>query len=96
MSLFCYKRPNYVARGAGPMDASDHQKYPEKSRRSIPNELCFEYVVSNRAMPVRYVSDTDKNTFANAILAVLPVRFHGLPTVRLARGQESTILALVA
>ena len=78
------------------MDASDYQKYLEKSRRSIPTELCFEYVVSNRAMPVRYVSDTNRKTFANTVLAVLPVRFHGLPTVRLTRSRKSTILPLVA
>ena len=67
-----------------------------KSRRSIPTELCFEYVVSNRAMPVRYVSDSDRKSFANAVLAVLSVRFHGLPTVRLSRGREPSIHALVA
>ena len=55
MSLLFYKRPNYVAKSAGPMDASDYHEYLEKSRRSIPTELCFEYVVANRAMPVRVV-----------------------------------------
>ena len=52
MSLLFYKRPDYVAKITGPMEASNYQQYLEKTRRSIPTELGFEYVVSNRAMPV--------------------------------------------
>lgn len=53
MSLLFYKRPDYV-RDSGPLGASDYQDYLEKTRKAIPPELCFENVVTNRAMPVRY------------------------------------------
>ena len=52
MSLLFYRRPNYVAKHPGPMDASDYQKYVERIRAAIPKELSFEYVVGNRALPV--------------------------------------------
>ena len=61
MSFLFYKRPNYVAKRAVPMVASDYQKYLEKSRQAIPTELCFEYVVSNRAMPVSLVQSDQRN-----------------------------------
>lgn len=54
MSLLFYRRPDYVERHSGPMGANDYQTYLEKSRAAIPTELCFEYVVTNRALPVRY------------------------------------------
>lgn len=52
MSILLYRRPDYVAKLDGPMDAADYQKNIERSRKAIPIELCFENVVSNRAMPV--------------------------------------------
>ena len=78
MSLLFYKRPDYVAKNPGPMEASDYQKYLEKSRRSIPTELCFENVVSNRAMPVRSSERLLEPKF-NCLPAMLPLRLHGLP-----------------
>ena len=52
MSLLFYRRPEYVAKNHGRMDTSDFQKYLEKQRAAIPQQLCFENVVTNRAMPV--------------------------------------------
>lgn len=54
MSLLFYRRPNYVEKHIGPLSAGDWQTYIEKSRAAIPTELCFDYVVTNRAMPVRH------------------------------------------
>lgn len=54
MSLLYYKRPDYVERRNTPMAASDYRTYLERQRASIPPELCFEYVMSNRAVPVRF------------------------------------------
>ena len=82
MSLLFYKRPDYVAKNPGPMNASDYQEYLEKSRRSIPTQLCFENVVSNRAMPVR-PSETMLRTVFDRFPAMLPLRLYGLPTLRL-------------
>ena len=54
MSLLFYKRPDYVEKRAGSMGATDYQDYLKKSRAAIPKELGFEYVVTNRAMPVSH------------------------------------------
>lgn len=56
MSLLYYKRPDYVEKRSAPMDACDYRTYLERQRASIPPELCFEYVISNRAVPVRLIS----------------------------------------
>ena len=51
MSLLFYKRPDYVARAVGPVDPAEYERQLEKTRKSIPSQLSFEMVVSNRAMP---------------------------------------------
>ena len=51
MSLLFYKRPDYVPRAPGPMDPIDYERYLERTRKTIPPQLSFEMVVSNRAMP---------------------------------------------
>jgi hypothetical protein len=38
------------------MGATDYQAYLEKSRAVIPTELGFDYVVANRALPVRHIT----------------------------------------
>lgn len=55
MSLLYYKRPDYVESSGAPMAASDYRTYLERQRASIPPELCFEYVIANRAVPVRLI-----------------------------------------
>ena len=35
------------------MDAAEWQVYIERSRAAVPTELCFDYVVTNRALPVK-------------------------------------------
>ena len=55
MSILFYQKPMYIAKGDGPMSASNCQKYAEKaicSREAIPSELSFENVVEARTMPV--------------------------------------------
>lgn len=56
MSLLYYKRPDYVEKSTAPMAASDYRTYLERQRASIPPELCFEYVIANRAVPVRPIT----------------------------------------
>lgn len=56
MSLLYYKRPDYVEKRSEPMAACDYRTYLERQRASIPPELCFEYVISNRAVPVSFIS----------------------------------------
>lgn len=56
MSLLYYKRPDYVEKRTAPMAASDYRTYLERQRASIPPELCFEYVIANRAVPVRLIT----------------------------------------
>lgn len=56
MSLLYYKRPDYVEKSTAPMAASDHRTFLERQRASIPPELCFEYVIANRAVPVRLIT----------------------------------------
>lgn len=56
MSLLYYKRPDYVEKRSEPMAACDYRTYLERQRASIPPELCFEYVISNRAVPVSLIS----------------------------------------
>lgn len=54
MSIFFYKRPDYVAKPPGPLNVSDCQKYVERtmgSKSSIPPELSFENVIQNKALP---------------------------------------------
>lgn len=56
MSLLYYKRPDYVEKSTAPMAASDYRTFLERQRASIPPELCFEYVIANRAVPVRLIT----------------------------------------
>ncbi|KAG8527980.1 uncharacterized protein KY384_006896 [Bacidia gigantensis] len=57
MSLLFYKRPDYIPRPRGAIDPAEYERNLEKSRRSIPPELSFEMVVSNRALPPCSLAD---------------------------------------
>ncbi|KZF26969.1 hypothetical protein L228DRAFT_258320 [Xylona heveae TC161] len=62
MSILFYRRPNYVARPTGPLNQADCQKYVERTRNNknaIPPELCFERIISNKAMPEKPCSLED-------------------------------------
>jgi hypothetical protein len=55
MSVLFYRRPDYVQRTDGPLNWEDCQKYVERTkgnRHNIPEELSFENVVNNKALPV--------------------------------------------
>lgn len=55
MSVLFYRRPDYVERTDGPLNWEDCQKYVERTkgnRHNIPQELSFENVVNNKALPV--------------------------------------------
>lgn len=67
MSLLYYKRPDYVEKSTAPMAASDHRTFLERQRASIPPELCFEYVIANRAVPVRLIT-----TFSLSLCSFIP------------------------
>ncbi|KAL2040309.1 hypothetical protein N7G274_006752 [Stereocaulon virgatum] len=54
MSVLLYKRPDYIAKAAGPMTLTQCQIYVErtqKHRRAIPPELSFENIIQNKALP---------------------------------------------
>ncbi|OCK82249.1 hypothetical protein K432DRAFT_324605 [Lepidopterella palustris CBS 459.81] len=54
MSILFYRRPDYISRPPGPLNASACQRYAEKSTRNksqIPQELSFDNIVANRALP---------------------------------------------
>lgn len=54
MSIFFYRRPDYIAKPPGPLNSSDCQKYVERSlsnKNVIPPELSFENVIQNKALP---------------------------------------------
>jgi len=56
MSVLFYRRPDYVERTDGPLNWEDCQKYVERTkgnRHNIPEELSFENVVNDKALPVR-------------------------------------------
>ena len=60
MSILFYKRPDYIARSAGPLNLTDCQKYVERSmscKSAIPPELSFENVIQNRALPPCSIQD---------------------------------------
>ena len=59
MSILFYKRPKYVQKPEGPLDAINCQAYIDRSQKCkavIPPELSFEQIVGNKAAPVRILS----------------------------------------
>lgn len=56
MSILFYKKPDYRAIGEGPLDLQTCQKYVERTKDckgEIPPDLSFEWIISNKALPVR-------------------------------------------
>ena len=56
MSILFYKRPLYIPRPEGPLDAANCEAYIDKAdkcKAAIPPELSFERVLGNKSEPVR-------------------------------------------
>lgn len=56
MSILFYRRPDYVHKWDGPLNNKACQRYVERtanSKRGIPDELSFENIINNKALPVR-------------------------------------------
>lgn len=68
MSILFYRRPDYVSKSNGPLDRKECQRYVERTangKRGIPDELSFENIIANKALPVCLstplgLSDTDR------------------------------------
>lgn len=55
MSILFYRRPDYVSKTNGPLSQQECQRYVERTangKRGIPDELSFENIMNNRALPV--------------------------------------------
>lgn len=55
MSILFYRRPDYVSRTNGPLNRAECQRYVERTannKRGIPEELSFDNVLANKALPV--------------------------------------------
>ncbi|KAI9809369.1 MAG: hypothetical protein M1827_006881 [Pycnora praestabilis] len=60
MSILFYRRPDYIQRSSGPLNQSECQLYVERSKKSrsaIPNELSFENIITNKALPPCQLAD---------------------------------------
>ncbi|KAL8910643.1 MAG: hypothetical protein Q9171_004098 [Xanthocarpia ochracea] len=92
MSLFFYRRPDYVAKLPGPMNLTQCQVYidrTQKHRRAIPPELSFENVLQNKALPpctlqdfmdyLVYVSHNAENLQFWIWLQAYTKRFYAIP-----------------
>ncbi|KAL8960448.1 MAG: hypothetical protein Q9193_002848 [Seirophora villosa] len=58
MSILFYKKPDYRAIGEGPLDLQKCQKYVERTKDckgEIPPDLSFEWIISNKALPVHFL-----------------------------------------
>ncbi|KAB2581048.1 putative regulator of g protein signaling superfamily protein [Lasiodiplodia theobromae] len=54
MSILFYRRPDYVSKSNGPLDRKECQRYVERTangKRGIPDELSFENIIANKALP---------------------------------------------
>ncbi|KAK7705749.1 hypothetical protein SLS57_009949 [Botryosphaeria dothidea] len=54
MSILFYRRPDYVSKTNGPLSQQECQRYVERTangKRGIPDELSFENIMNNRALP---------------------------------------------
>jgi hypothetical protein len=55
MSILFYRRPDYKSPWSTPLNASDCQRYIERTRGSahaIPQGLSFDEIISNKPLPV--------------------------------------------
>lgn len=58
MSVLFYKRPSYVERPQGPINAKDCQKYVERlktSKGAVPEELSFDNMMIGKTLPVSHI-----------------------------------------
>ena len=56
MSLFFYKKPEYIEKDGGPLNYVTVHKYAEKAascKTCIPDRLSFDNVLNGKTMPVR-------------------------------------------
>ncbi|KKY15961.1 putative regulator of g protein signaling superfamily [Diplodia seriata] len=54
MSILFYRRPDFVSKSNGPLDRKECQRYVERTangKRGIPEELSFENILTNKALP---------------------------------------------
>ena len=61
MSVLFYRRPDYIAKEAGPLSTSNCQKYVERAGSSkdlIPAELSFDNIVEGRTLAVWEYGET--------------------------------------
>ena len=68
MSILFYKRPQYVKRPEGPLDATNCEAYFNRSNKckaAIPPELSFEQIMGNKAAPVSIPLVRDANKFTD-------------------------------
>jgi hypothetical protein len=55
MSILFYRRPDYLAKPNGPINATECQQYAERAtltKRAIPNGLSFDEVIEGKTLPV--------------------------------------------
>ncbi|KAF2137323.1 uncharacterized protein K452DRAFT_302080 [Aplosporella prunicola CBS 121167] len=60
MSILFYRRPSFVERPDGPLNGKACQRMVERTqngRRAIPDELSFENIMSNKALPPCSLND---------------------------------------
>jgi hypothetical protein len=58
MSVLFYRRPDYISKPNGPVNASDCAKYVERARsseRAIPPGLSCEEVINDKPLPVSII-----------------------------------------
>lgn len=81
MSILFYRRPSYVQRPNGPITNLECQRYVDRTTggtRGIPEELSFENVIGNKALPVRPSVRPLKVLNVDRQIAVYITRLHGL------------------
>lgn len=55
MSILFYRRPSYVERPSGPINAAACERFVQRTKSSkgkVPPDLSFENVINNRCLPV--------------------------------------------
>jgi hypothetical protein len=81
MSVLFYRRPDYLNKATGPINATECQRYVERAKnaeRAIPPGLSFDEVINNKALPVSLYRWNSLHNLTTT-LAMLIERLHGLP-----------------
>jgi hypothetical protein len=58
MSILFYRRPDYLSKPDGPINASDCARYVERAKNServIPPGLSFDDIMSKKTLPVGWL-----------------------------------------